>query len=133
MNFIVINVLYGVLEWDVSGLMFVYDCEYVKVLRVKEVVFSIEGKLESLRGFESKSMFGKVSSIMVVVEGVKFWVREDVINEEGSLLDIEVLRLISRLGGIIYGRVMEGVELLRLDFVKDFGGYEGVVKLERRE
>ncbi|CAP68408.1 uncharacterized protein PODANS_7_2840 [Podospora anserina S mat+] len=132
-NSTAINAPYGVSEWDVSGLTPVYDCEHVKAPRVKEAVFSIEGKLESLRGFESKSTPGKVSSTMAVVEGVKFWAREDAINEEGSLLDIEVLRPISRLGGITYGRVTEGVELPRPDFAKDLGGHEGAAKLERRE
>ncbi|KAK4201869.1 hypothetical protein QBC40DRAFT_277342 [Triangularia verruculosa] len=132
-NSTAINAPYGVSEWDVSGLTPVYDCEHVKAPRVREAVFSIEGKLESLRGFESKSTPGKTSSTMAVIEGVKFWAREDAINEEGSLLDIGVLRPVSRLGGITYGRVTEGLELPRPDFVKDLGGSEGAAKLDKRE
>lgn len=42
----------------------------------------------------------------------------------------QVLRPISRLGGITYGRTIEGFELLRPDFEKDLGGSEGYEKLE---
>ncbi|KAK0737128.1 hypothetical protein B0T21DRAFT_286805 [Apiosordaria backusii] len=131
-NSCAINAPYGASEWEVSGLTPVYDCEHVKSPRVKEAVFSIEGKLESLRGFESKSTPGKVSSTMAVIEGVNFWAREDAINEEGSLLDIGILRPVSRLGGITYGRVTEGVELPRPDFQKDLGGQEAAEKLKER-
>jgi hypothetical protein len=43
-----------------------------------------------------------------------------------------VLRPISRLGGITYGRVTEGLELPRPDFEKDLGGVEGAKKLESK-
>lgn len=36
----------------------------------------------------------------------------------------------SRLGGITYGRTIEGFELLRPDFNKDLGGTEAYQKLE---
>lgn len=42
----------------------------------------------------------------------------------------QVLRPISRLGGITYGRTIEGFELPRPDFTKDLGGPEGYEKLE---
>ncbi|KAK4163466.1 hypothetical protein QBC43DRAFT_212872 [Cladorrhinum sp. PSN259] len=126
-----INAPLGVSEWDVSGLTPVYDCEVVKAARVGEAVFSIEGKLESLREFESRSTPGKVSSVMAVIEGVRFWAREDAVNEEGSLLDPKVLKPVSRLGGITYGRTLEGFELPRPDFEKDLGGKEGAEKLKK--
>lgn len=78
---------YGVSEWAVSGLTPGYDCETVRPARVKEAVFSIEGKLESVREFESRSRPGKMSGTMAVVEGTRFWVREDAINEERNLID----------------------------------------------
>jgi hypothetical protein len=46
---------------------------------------------------------------------------------------MQVLRPISRLGGITYGRVTEGLELPRPDFEKDLGGVEGAKKLERKD
>ncbi|KAK3996086.1 hypothetical protein QBC44DRAFT_366056 [Cladorrhinum sp. PSN332] len=128
-----VNAPLGVSEWHISGLTPVYDCEQVKAARVGEAVFSIEGKLESLREFESRSTPGKVGSTLAVVEGVRFWAREDAVNEEGSLLDPGVLKPVSRLGGITYGRVVEGFELPRPDFERDLGGREGIEKLEKKE
>jgi hypothetical protein len=43
-----------------------------------------------------------------------------------------VLRPISRLGGITYGRLTEGLELPRPDFERDVGGAEGIKALESK-
>ena len=56
--------------------------------------------------------------MLAIVEGVRFWVREDAINKERNLIDPGVLRPMSRLGGITYGRTTEGVELPRPDFAE---------------
>lgn len=160
-----VNAPAGVSEWAVSGLTPAHDCETVKAPRVKEAVFSIEGRLESVREFGSKSRPETTSGTMAVIEGTRFWVREDAINEERTLIDpavsfpfshfpfpclqiqksrifleqsadvrasflVQVLRPISRIGGITYGRSIEGLELLRPDFDKDFGGMEAYQKLE---
>jgi flavin reductase (DIM6/NTAB) family NADH-FMN oxidoreductase RutF len=85
-----VNAPYGVSEWDVSGLTPVYDCETVGVARVKEAVFSIEGRLESVREFESRATPGKMSATLAVIEGTRFWAREDAVNEERSLIDPKV-------------------------------------------
>jgi len=86
-----INAPYGSSEWDVSGLTPLYDCETVpRVARVGEAVFSIEGKLESFREFDSKATPGKKSGTMVIIEGTRFWAREDSINEERNLIDPKV-------------------------------------------
>lgn len=37
----------------------------------------------------------------------------------------------SRLGGITYGRTVDGIELLRPDFEKDLGGIEEYKRLEK--
>lgn len=86
-NYTSINAPYGVSEWALSGLTPGYDCETVKPARVKEAIFSIEGKLESVREFESRSKPGKMSGTMAVVEGTRFWVRDDAINEDRNLID----------------------------------------------
>ncbi|KAI1451874.1 hypothetical protein F4805DRAFT_463345 [Annulohypoxylon moriforme] len=122
---------YDVSEWDISGLTPAFDTVDVKAPRVKEAVFSVECKLESVREFESKATPGKKSGSLVVLEGTRFWVREDALNEERNLIDPEVLRPISRLGGITYGRVTEAVEILRPSFEKDVGGREGYEKLKK--
>lgn len=50
------------------------------------------------------------------MEGVRFWAREDAINEDKNLVDPAVLKPISRMGGITYGRTVEAIELPRPDF-----------------
>lgn len=82
-----VNAPYGVSEWDVSGLTPVHDCQTVKCARVKEAVFSVEAKLDSLREFESRSRPGEKSGTLAIVEGTRFWVREDAVNEERNIID----------------------------------------------
>ena len=81
-----INAPYGESEWSLSGLT-PAPCTTVKASRVKEAVFSVEGKLESTKEFESKGTPGKKTGVLAIVEGTRFWVREDAINEEKNLID----------------------------------------------
>ncbi|KAI1104684.1 hypothetical protein F4804DRAFT_306506 [Jackrogersella minutella] len=124
---------YGVSEWDISGLTPVNDCADVKAPRVAEAVFSVECKLESVREFDSRSAPGKKSGSMAVVEGTRFWVREDALNDQRNIIDPAVLRPISRLGGITYGRVTDALELLRPRFEEDVGGAAGYEKLRKTD
>jgi flavin reductase (DIM6/NTAB) family NADH-FMN oxidoreductase RutF len=112
-----INAPYGISEWVLTGLH-PAPCTEVKASRVKEAIFSIEGKLMNTQEFESRATPGKKTGVLAVIEGVRFWAREDAINEDQNLIDPSVLRPISRMGGITYGRVMEGLEILRPDFGK---------------
>ncbi|KAM7195695.1 hypothetical protein V8F33_006544 [Rhypophila sp. PSN 637] len=128
-----INAPYGVSEWDVSGLTPVYDCETVTNLpRVKEAVFSIEGKLESSREFESRAVPGRMGTTLVIIEGTRFWAREDALDAEGGLLKTDVLRPMGRMGGITYSRQIETIELPRPDFERDLGGLEGLAKIKEK-
>ena len=81
-----INAPYGVSEWSLSGLT-PAPCTTVKASRVKEAVFSVEGKLESTREFESRATPGKKTGVLAIVEGTMFWVREDAINQDKNLID----------------------------------------------
>ncbi|KAI9740619.1 MAG: hypothetical protein M1818_004583 [Claussenomyces sp. TS43310] len=110
-----INAPYGVSEWALSGLT-PAPCTTVKASRVREAVFSVEGKLESTKEFESRATPGKKTGVLAIIEGTRFWVREDAINQERNLIDPAILRPMSRLGGITYGRVTEGLELPRPDY-----------------
>ncbi|KAI1406659.1 hypothetical protein F4819DRAFT_481418 [Hypoxylon fuscum] len=123
---------YDVSEWDVSGLTPVADCVDVRAPRVREAVFSVECKLDSVREFESRATPGKKTGCLVVLEGTRFWVREDALNEERNLIAPEVLRPVSRLGGITYGRVTEALEIQRPSFKEDLGGAEGYEKLKKK-
>ncbi|KAH7023822.1 hypothetical protein EDB80DRAFT_698707 [Ilyonectria destructans] len=126
------NAPYGVSEWEISGLTPVEDCETVKCARVGEAIISIEAKLDTVKEYESRAKPGNKSGTVLILEGTRFWVREDAVNEEKNLVDPEVLRPISRLGGITYGRLTEGIELPRMDFEKDVGGMDGFAKIKQQ-
>lgn len=103
---------YGQSEWTVSGLT-PAKCDIVNVDRVKESIFSIEGKLMNTQEFESRVTPGKKTGVLALIEGVRFWVREDAINEDRNLIDPAVLKPVARLGGITYARVVDGFEIPR--------------------
>lgn len=65
--------------------------------------------------FESPAT-GKKTGVLAIIQGVRFHVREDAINEDLNTIDPEILRPMSRLGGIMYGRTLDAVELPRPDF-----------------
>lgn len=112
MNSTAIDLPYGQSEWATSGLT-PGETKVVAPSRVKEAIFSIEGKLLNTQEFESRTQPGKITGVLAVIEGVHFWVREDAINEERNLIDPAVLRPVARLGGITYARVTDGVEIPR--------------------
>ncbi|KAJ5743073.1 hypothetical protein N7533_010175 [Penicillium manginii] len=114
-NATAINAPYGVSEWETSGLTQA-PTSVVKAARVKESILAIEAKLVEVKEFESRAVPGKKSSVLAIVEGVRFWAREDAIDEERSLIDLEVLKPISRLGGISYGRTTDAIEIPRPQF-----------------
>ena len=118
-----INAPHGVSEWALSGLT-PAKCTDVQCSRVKEAIFSVEGKLVSTQEFESRATPGKKTSVLAIVEGTRFWAREDALNEEKNILDPAVLRPMSRLGGIMYGRTVEGCELPRPDYQEKIDGGE---------
>lgn len=110
-----VNAPYGHSEWETSGLTQA-PTSVVKPARVKESILAIEGKLVEIKEIESRSKPGTTSSVMVIIEGVRFWVREDAIDEAQSVIDLKILKPISRLGGISYGRTTEVMELPRPEF-----------------
>ncbi|KAF2726116.1 hypothetical protein K431DRAFT_214392 [Polychaeton citri CBS 116435] len=107
-----VNAPYGVSEWALTGLH-PASCKDVKASRVKEAVFSVEGKVFELKEFESRATPGKKTGVLAIIEGVRFWAREDAINGDKNLIDPAVLQPMSRLGGITYGRLTAGIELPR--------------------
>jgi flavin reductase (DIM6/NTAB) family NADH-FMN oxidoreductase RutF len=111
-NATAIDAPYGVSEWGLSGLH-PAKCKGVKCSRVKESVFSIEGQLVDTREFESRATPGKKTGVMAIIEGTRFWVREDAIDETRSLIDPNILRPIGRMGGISYSRTLDGLEIPR--------------------
>ncbi|KAG2420942.1 hypothetical protein HFD88_000556 [Aspergillus terreus] len=114
-NATAINAPYGVSEWEISGLHQA-PSSVVQAARVKESILSIEGKLVEFREFESRQTPGKKTGVLAIIEGVRFWAREDAIDEAKSVIDLKVLKPISRLGGIQYGRTTDAIEIPRPNF-----------------
>jgi hypothetical protein len=50
-------------------------------------VFSVEAKLVETKEFESRATPGKKTGVLAIVEGVRFWAREDAVNEDRNLID----------------------------------------------
>ena len=65
--------------------------------RVQEAIFSVEGKLVETREFESRVTPGKSTGVLAIVEGLRFWVREDAINEAQDFIDPSVRLAVSKL------------------------------------
>ncbi|KZF24105.1 hypothetical protein L228DRAFT_244984 [Xylona heveae TC161] len=126
-NFTSITAPYGVSEWALTGLH-PEPCSTVKASRVKESIFSVEGMLVQTHEFSSRADPGKKTGVLAIIEGTRFWVREDAINKEKNIIDPAVLRPMSRLGGIGYGRLVEGIEIPRPEW-KEFLVSEDFQKL----
>ncbi|KAL4984627.1 hypothetical protein BDW68DRAFT_14230 [Aspergillus falconensis] len=114
-NATAVNAPYGVSEWEISGLHQA-PSSVVQAARVKESMLSIEGKLVETKEFESRGTPGKKTGVLAIIEGVRFWVREDAFDEETNVVDLKVLKPISRLGGLAYGRTTEAIEIPRPKF-----------------
>ncbi|KAK2800920.1 hypothetical protein FQN51_005855 [Onygenales sp. PD_10] len=107
-----INAPHGVSEFELAGLH-PAPCTTVKAPRVKESMFSIEAKLVETKEWDSRANPGTKSGAMVILEGTRFWAREDAINEDKTLLDPAVLRPVARLGGITYANINSAMEIPR--------------------
>ena len=84
-----INAPYGVSEFALSGLH-AAPCKSVKASRVQEAIFSVEAKLVEAKEYESRATPGKKTGTLAIVEGIRFWAREDALNEDKNLLDPNV-------------------------------------------
>ncbi len=112
-----IAVPYGVSEWALSGLH-AAPSTTGKPARVKEAVFSIEGKLLEVKSldYHGHGEAGKPTGTLAIIEGARFWIREDAINKERDQIEFSVMRPLTQLGGISYGRIRETFELPRPAF-----------------
>ncbi|EME88443.1 uncharacterized protein MYCFIDRAFT_43816 [Pseudocercospora fijiensis CIRAD86] len=101
---------YGVSEWALTGLT-PEPCTDVRPSRIKEAVFAVECKLVSTHEIKSRSRPGKVSNVMTILEGSRFWVREDVVDQDRKFIDPAKSMPIGRLQGISYGRITEAFQI----------------------
>jgi flavin reductase (DIM6/NTAB) family NADH-FMN oxidoreductase RutF len=85
---------YGVSEWAISGL-YQAPCTMVKAARVKESVFSIEGRMRDLKEFEHHTKPGMSLASLAVIEATMFSVHENAVNDGLSHIDLSILRLVA--------------------------------------
>jgi len=109
-NYTAIDAPAGVSEWALSGLT-PQRSDVVAPPRVGEAVFAVEARLVASHEWTSRTS-GRKTGTTAIVEGVRFHVREDALTENGAL-DPAVLRPVSRLGGVSYGRTTEAYDLPR--------------------
>jgi flavin reductase (DIM6/NTAB) family NADH-FMN oxidoreductase RutF len=109
-----LDIAHGCSEWGLSG-FHPAPSATVKAERVREAVFSIEGKLLDMKllDYHGDGETGKPSGSLAIIQATRFWVREDAINETQDEIDLSVMRPLVQLGGIQYGRVRETFELPR--------------------
>ncbi|KAI2848248.1 hypothetical protein CBS63078_405 [Aspergillus niger] len=125
-----IDAPYGVSEWEVSGLGKA-PSSTVKAARVKESVFSVEGKVVDIKEFEAHKP-GMSSPAVVLIQATRFWVQEGAADEEFSHIDLEKLRPVAQLGGVSYGRITSTFERPRKKWDDEVGKSEFLAGLERR-
>lgn len=120
---------YGVSEWSLTGLT-PGACTDVKPSRIVEAVFAVECKLVATHEIASKSKPGKVANVITILEGSRFWVREDVVDEDRKYIDPSKSRPIGRLQGISYGRITDAFQIPwpSWEDVKDGAETDGKVK-----
>jgi flavin reductase (DIM6/NTAB) family NADH-FMN oxidoreductase RutF len=101
----------GVSEWEISGLTEA-PSSTVAASRVKESVFSIEGKLVDIKELGIPEEGHSVAAT-ALIKASRFWVRRDATNDEVDHIDIDKLRPIAQLGGEAYARISETFEIPR--------------------
>lgn len=97
---------YGISEWALTGLT-PGPCKDVKPSRIVEAVFAVECTLVATHEVMSKSQPGKIANVITILEGSRFWVREDVVDAERKHIDPAKSKPIGRMQGISYGRVTD--------------------------
>ncbi|SPJ75768.1 related to conserved protein/domain typically associated with flavoprotein oxygenases, DIM6/NTAB family [Fusarium torulosum] len=112
-----IDAPFGISEWDITGLTEA-PTTTVKPSRVKESVFSIEGKVVDIKEFEGHKP-GMSSAAICLIKATRFWVQEDAANEDFSHIELDKLRPIAQLGGMSYGRITSTFELPRTRWIDE--------------
>lgn len=109
-----LDVPHGISEWEFSGLH-AAPSSTVRPQRVKDAIFSIEGKLLEMKelNYGGHGQAGKPTGALAIIEATRFWVREDALNETHDDIDLLRMKPLVQLGGISYGRVRETFELPR--------------------
>lgn len=108
-----LDVPYGISEWGLSG-FHPAPSTTVKPDRVKDAIFSMEGKLLEMKNLDyGHENDDNPHGALAIIQATRFWVREDALNETRDDIDLSKMRPLVQLGGISYGRVRETFELPR--------------------
>lgn len=100
-------------EWELSGLRAAPSAT-VAPQRVKDAVFSIEAKLLEMKPLSYGKHDNDIShGALAILQGTRFWVRNDAINDTLDEVALEKLKPLVQLGGISYGRINHTFELPR--------------------
>ncbi|KAF9893437.1 hypothetical protein FE257_010749 [Aspergillus nanangensis] len=125
-----IDAPYGVSEWEVSGLHEA-PTTTVRPARVRESVFSIEGKVVDIKEFGDHAQPGMSIASLVLIKATRFWVQEDAVNADLSHIDLEKLRPLGQLGGVAYGRITSTFEQPRRRWEDEHPKSDILVELEK--
>ncbi|TPX65849.1 hypothetical protein SpCBS45565_g04846 [Spizellomyces sp. 'palustris'] len=93
-----------------SGLTAV-PSDVIRPPRIAESAVSFECKVSHVNILHNKE--GNPTTGVVLGEIVRIHVKKGVYNEEAGIVDLKEYRPVSRLGGVMYGRVIDGFELPR--------------------
>ncbi|KAL4906407.1 hypothetical protein BDW74DRAFT_176737 [Aspergillus multicolor] len=121
----------GISEWEISGLTKAPSSTVVPA-RVRESVFSVEGKVVEIKEF-APHVDGMSGGGVVLIRASRFWVKEGAADEGFSHIELEELRPVAQLGGIAYGRITSVFERPRTRWVEEVETSELLRELERRE
>ncbi|KAL4755169.1 hypothetical protein BDW72DRAFT_200201 [Aspergillus terricola var. indicus] len=121
---------YGITEWEISGLTKA-PSSTVRPARVRESVFSIEGKVIDVKEFATHQE-GMSGSGVVLIKATRFWVKKGVANEDFSHIELEKLRPVARLGGISYGKITSTFERPRTRWAEVVEKSPVLKELEKR-
>ncbi|KAE8360526.1 hypothetical protein BDV27DRAFT_167761 [Aspergillus caelatus] len=127
-----IDAPYGVSEWDVSGLHEAPSTT-VKPSRVKESVFSVEGKVIDIKEFADHQQPGMSIAATVLIRATRFWVKEGTADADFSHIDLDKLRPVGQLGGVSYGRVVSTFERPRTKWSNEVVKSELLARLEEEK
>ncbi|KAL4735096.1 hypothetical protein BDV11DRAFT_174172 [Aspergillus similis] len=117
MNATSLDALYGISEWEISGLAKA-PSSTARPARVNESVFSIEGKVIDIKEF-APHQEGMSGSGVLLIKATRFWVKEGVANEDLSHIELKKLRPVAQLGGISYGRITSTFERPRTRWAEE--------------
>lgn len=101
---------HGISEWALTGLT-PAKSDLVKPSRIAEAAFAVECKLKDVHEVQSRANPGSMSSVICILEGVRFWVREEAVDEERKTVDLTKSKAIGRLYGIGYTRILDGFQI----------------------